>query len=816
MGKGKRNKNKVEENVEVLTAPKKQKKSKKVKKGMPKWLVSAISIAVAVLLVFGAVAAIMLSNGSFRRMQVLIKSKSGDYDINRQMATFIAWELEYYSAYIEYYTTDDTSLQESYSSAEDFAFSYATARVTKEITSSEDGSIISTPRDAIDSSLNYMINFVAVCDYADALGITVTEDEWRSDNLGITWYAGMADVIPVSFADLESMMIQDEDLGLAYISMDYMLKDLFDGCHIKQKDVEKSLKMICLYEKVMAMRSDEIKSATEQKHIDEYVNKNPQYFYTVEYLSHKTEDKALSEALEATKTPEEFKTVVAKDWFETQGNYKDVYNAYVTMVEAEKALEAIKNLTDTDEAQKWTDKLVELGAVEKTYKVADKDKLHKDLSKWLFASRSKYDEELVKTDDKFLVLAMKAQTKDADGDVETATVYEIAYDVADGKSYQGDDKFMDTMWKHLLAKKELSKDTPEVSYPTALEIANAYKEEWKDLTADEITSTDSKKPGKMEALNDDKTTSYYKHITGKTVYESTADIDAAIVKAVFADGKTPTANTILTAEVSDTKAYVIYVKSVTPATDENAAFAVIDYVGVQPNIYYEMLTELAEEMEKNIPTSADAYYMSSPTKDTYQEWMFKGANAENNFKSPIAANDTKVFSQTIENELGTEDAEDTVEYTAYLVVEPLHLDQTMLVDGGYYSYTGGDTKAVLEKFKGATDKIAVLESLQLNTTNVPTISEMIDRDSIDEELGNWFFDSKRAKGDYEAVKGKDGKTYIAVYLGKRESWKLTGESYYVSDQLNTWLAAEAASYTPSQWVLNLIGDPAPEVETTTV
>lgn len=804
MGKGKRNRNKTQESVESAVLTKKQKKAKK-KKGMPRWLVSTISIAIAVVLVLGIVAAVMLSNGTFRRMQVLIKSRTGEYDVNRQVATFLAWELEYYSAYIDYYTSGDKNLQDQYESAEDFAFSYATARLTQEITDSETGEIISTPRDAIDNTLAYMLNFVAVCDYAHELDepITVTEEEWRSADLTVTWFSGMEDKIPVSFVDLQSMMIQDPTTQFGYFSMDYMLDDLFGG-GMKQKDVDQALKLICLYEKCMELRLDEFRDSAKQGDIDEYIEENPQYFYTVEYLSYETEDKALSEALKAASNPEAFKTVVAKDWFDTQENYKDVFNAYVTMVEAEEAMEAIKNLVDSDENPKWTNKLLELGAVEKTYNVADKDKLHKDLSKWLFATQSKYDEELVKTDEAFYVLAMKGQTKDKDGDVETATVYELTYDVVDGKTYLEDENFKESMWQHLLAKKELIKDAPKVPYQTALEIANFYKEAWKVLSEDAIVGKD----GMMDKLNPGKTESYFKHVDSKKVYPTTSDIHTSIVKAIYNEEKTLKDDMILTAEVSDTQAFIIYVESVTKK-DGAVEYVTVDYIGVQPELYYEMLTELVEEIDDVLPESADAYYMTSPKEDTYQHWMFNGANVENDFKSPIKANETKVFTETVENEVGTEDEEDTEKYTVYLAVEPLHLDSTVVANGGYYAYTG-DVDDALAKFENAEDKIAVLESLQLNTTSVPTVSEMIDREAIDEALADWFFDGKREKGDVASVEGKDGKTYIAVYLSKDEAWNITGKSYLVSQWINEWVAGEAAEYNAREWVLNLIGDPAPE------
>ena len=104
MGKGQRNR---VERDDLFDSPRDKKK-----KGMPKWAKNTIAIALAVVIVLGIVAAVMYSNGTFRRMQVLIKSKTGEFDINRQVATFLAWEIEYYQAYVDYYTGGDKELHQ--------------------------------------------------------------------------------------------------------------------------------------------------------------------------------------------------------------------------------------------------------------------------------------------------------------------------------------------------------------------------------------------------------------------------------------------------------------------------------------------------------------------------------------------------------------------------------------------------------------------------------------------------------------------------------------------------------------------------------
>lgn len=798
MGKG--NRNKRVRGVDQVELP--QRNNGKKKKQMPKWLVSTISIAVAVIIVLGIVAAVMFSNGSFRRMQVLIKSKTGEFDINRQVATFLAWEIEYYSAYIDYYTSGDEDLQKQYSSAEAFAHEYALARVTQEITNAETGAIISTPRDAIDNTLQNMINFVAVCDYAYEQGIRLEEGEWKKD-FTITWYSGMQDTLPISWNDLEDMMVVDKTYGLSYSNLDLFLDDYF-GTGMNSDDVEDALKLICMYEKYLAMNQEQIEgtvSADPEKDpkIQEYIKNNPQYFYTVEYLSYETEDVALKDALKAATSPEKFKTLIAEDWFDKQGNYKDTYNAFVSLKKAEAALEKIEKLVDSDEKTAWTDALKELAAVKKTYDVADKDKLHKDMSKWLFAKRSKYDEELVKADDKFYVLAMVEQTFDEDGDVKTATVYELTYDYVDGVSHEGDDNFKEAIKQHLLARKDLIEKAPETSYKNALGNADAYKEDWKALEKTAILE-------KMSSIGD-----RYKK-TGVTA--NTSDFKKYIVEAVFDGDKKPVAGTLMTVEDTDTSAYIVYIDAVNTKTEGDKESYSVDlyYVEVEAHVFYEILVELEEELEKVLPASSDAYYTKNPNEKTYQHWMFNGANADNGFKSPIAANATEVFTKKVASTNGTGD--DTEKHTVYMAVEPLHLDTTKLVDGGYYPSINSDPAEDLAKLDGKTGDalIEALQKLSPNSTNTATVSETLSEEGIDEELAAWLFSADRKANDKAMVEGKDGKTYIAVYRDSAETWAVMGKAYYVSDQLSVWLSGLASQYEASEWVLDRIGDPAPETE----
>ena len=187
MGKGNRNRDN-RSYVAIDTPNKRKSHAPRAKKQMPGWLKKTISIAVVVILVLGIVAAVLASNGTFKRWQVLVKSTTGQFTVNRQVATFLAWELEYYYAYMSwlntYYTDSSNDLFQTYTDPNDYAFDRATTAIRSNVYDSN-GNLVSTPRDIVDDAMSLLINHVAVSDYAYNQGIRLGADEWKG-NLTIT------------------------------------------------------------------------------------------------------------------------------------------------------------------------------------------------------------------------------------------------------------------------------------------------------------------------------------------------------------------------------------------------------------------------------------------------------------------------------------------------------------------------------------------------------------------------------------------------------------------------------------------------------
>ena len=135
----------------------------KAKKQAPKWLTPAIAIVLVVAMLFGIGAYIVSNNGIIERNRILVKSKTGKYDVNQQMATYVAWYNLYQTGIMYYnlYAQMGTSLNYS---ADEMGLSYA-MELQHDL------------RSGISGVKNQLIEYVALCDAADEAGITISYEE---------------------------------------------------------------------------------------------------------------------------------------------------------------------------------------------------------------------------------------------------------------------------------------------------------------------------------------------------------------------------------------------------------------------------------------------------------------------------------------------------------------------------------------------------------------------------------------------------------------------------------------------------------------
>ena len=134
----------------------------KQKKSAPKWLAPMISIVLLVAIVFAAVAYVISANGIIQRGRILIESQSGKFDVNQQVATFIAWQSVYsnsamYWTYCSYGLMEDTyKVTTNYKTADEYALTSAQYSLENQL------------RDSIDDVIDSLKIYVAVCDAAYA------------------------------------------------------------------------------------------------------------------------------------------------------------------------------------------------------------------------------------------------------------------------------------------------------------------------------------------------------------------------------------------------------------------------------------------------------------------------------------------------------------------------------------------------------------------------------------------------------------------------------------------------------------------------
>ena len=137
MGKGSRNRQLHQQ--EKIDHPEKYKK----KRQAPKWLSPLIGIVLVVAIVVGAVAGIISSNGIIQRNRIILESQSGKFDVNQNMATFIAWQSLYYNAsmywtYCSYGLIEDTyGITKSYT-VDQYALTVAQSSLDTELRNSID------------------------------------------------------------------------------------------------------------------------------------------------------------------------------------------------------------------------------------------------------------------------------------------------------------------------------------------------------------------------------------------------------------------------------------------------------------------------------------------------------------------------------------------------------------------------------------------------------------------------------------------------------------------------------------------------------
>lgn len=787
MGKGRRNR---ERNLQDrLANPAAKNLKNKKKSGMPSWLPSVIAVLVVVVILLPLIISGIQDSGFFPRHRILIESQSGEFDVNQQMATFIAWEslyesgLQYYQ-YMQIGFIQDTAGITKYYTADQYAMNMAYSGVQNNL------------RDSVDGVVELLKQYVAVCDLAHKEGVALTDEEKLQIDEVVNW-------------------LNEMRAGTGFTSLDKFLGYTV-GTGIKEKDVRAATEMVLLYNKYVEQKQLALDEKITLENLIDYREENPESFYKIDYLTYALKDKDLSEQLKACKTPLEFNNLVIKIFFDE--NYKALYNQHTLEDEVIDIMNS--KLTGKTDAADGTgtalsDAWAELGVTATTEYSKDDEKLDEDLKDWLFSTKVKQFESGVVVAEKGIYL-VSFYSKEAGKDTALARVK--FYEFKDGVAHDGDDKFMETLLKVLTANNNGSEEKVEYDYKTASEKANELFDALKKEGAD------------IEKLLKDAAATEVKGVTTETT-----EVPASIRQNVFANGVEAGKPLLV---VDKDVHYVVYVRALNKpeaatADAESEApktTADIAYVKATTDLFCTLLDTLTEELTDAY--SADPYTASFKKENdegSYQEFLFELKEGDG-WVSARKNGDTIVIETTKED---ATTKEKTTTYTVYMAVENtdyskdgemLYFQKDRVVNGGYLVFEKeGIAQAALDKVKGKTgdDLIKAFAELtsddSANTVKASEVYEKSSVDAISKDVSKWLFDAARKDGDLTLVEKKNSKGevegyYLVYYVDYVEKWENTSRTALISEQLQDWIADLTAPYTVNEKVLNKIGKPTP-VET---
>ena len=235
----------------------------------PTWAKRALCIALLVAVLAGIVVAAIINSGSVLRGRIIVESKTGKFDINQQMATFILWQAMYQQGYNEWINEYSTSLYtgssssssgidfKTYTSPDTYALTVA-SYYTKEVLNS-----------GLYSIKDYLIELVAGADAAIAAGMKYEAHDKEDAKSVITW-------------------MQNIYVDLGYYASGIPFKNFLSeyvGDSFKTSDIEDAAKVMIMYSKYSDYKSFELQGAPSSDNLQDYILKNPAGYFSTEYFS---------------------------------------------------------------------------------------------------------------------------------------------------------------------------------------------------------------------------------------------------------------------------------------------------------------------------------------------------------------------------------------------------------------------------------------------------------------------------------------------------------------------------------------------------
>lgn len=212
------------------------------------------------------------------------------------------------------------------------------------------------------------------------------------------------------------------------------------------------------------------------------------------------------------------------------------------------------------------------------------------------------------------------------------------------------------------------------------------------------------------------------------------------------------------------------------------------YADVLDTVAADVLSDV-QSAYNEFDSDSDVSY-SDPTDDDATDrdkWLFA---------SDRTAGDTTVISDEADAESG---------YTAYFLVNPSHVDETITKSAGHIlfkttTYDDADAakakaEEVLAIYKSGEQSKEAFEALAKEYTEDSSVFyENIAKDYMVEEFDAWIYDESRQPGDVEIVETASYGAHIMYFVGDGDpAWKVTATDGLCSDKYNEWYATAKTS-----------------------
>ncbi len=817
MGKGTRNRI---DRAETVKEPKKvASKPKKTGKPMSKNAKVVIACVLAFLLVAGVVAGVMAGNGVFRSRTPLVITESGEgtYTLTKAGATYLLWETQ-----INYVLNLYSSW--GYLTSSNAQSIYASLLTNYRSEYTDNASL----RSILEDGEENLTGYVAVCDVAESLGISLTKEEIKTAkqnaNASLETWMNIANNLALSNLSSGTKSSSSSSSSEPYTQKDYnkdvcsstkdFLKKYVNSCVTKQ-DVESVAVISALYTKVLNTKNDEVESALikngvmDEEKLTAYRDENKADFYTTKYISYVADNTELRDKLTSATDIKEFKKIIAETVADSV--YSELFNKYATDngIEAETLRLLVSGSFN---------KNLELLGMTYSATQVDITALPTDVQTWLSdADREAKDVTVIADgDDSYTVVFLASgTTTQIDGETsKDVPTYTFAYKKDTAENAETLKTLLGNIKNQSLTAEELL--TPAIG----LKQYSGIKADALEVPADIKTwLTDSSREAyDIETVTVDGEGLYLvlyisKDASGETTtytyairkYELVEATDSYKDSATF---KTDIVNSVLI-DLGLSEGEAVYTsasKAEDGATDETVA-RYTAAVSIFTDMKSEIDTALTESSETYVKYTDDDLSEENKDKDLLKKWLF-GINSEDESKTTSPAD---IGATYVEEK--TED--EKTSYTVYGVTESMILDDDNAIWGGYITFSGDDREAsaneAVEKLNGLTG-IELWNALQDLGATVDYGFESSDLSSKT-KLYDWMFSDERKAGDIGTITATETSTssstttttdviYVAVVMEKTQCWKATAMSSSINATLEDWIEECRTGYTLNADILN--------------